>query len=293
MELTEHLGELRTRIIRSLWYLLVGAIVAYQFFTPLYGFLYKPMEQEMKQQNLARLHEVNPTLLPLPHVTGATVSAADYNKLIDAVNQLIQHPSIAPVMSIVFHNFHEAFMVRLQIGVLGGFILVLPLVIWELAGFITPALTPEERRPLRILIPLSIALLIFGIYIAYETLFFAIHWFLSYLADFPQPAVLMQNANDYVLFCVKMMAAFGIAFQLPVVLMALAFTGLVTSKGMLKNWRWGFVIAVMGGIFTPSNDLPSMALMSGPLLLLYFLSVFLVRYVEKTKPKNPYSPASS
>jgi sec-independent protein translocase protein TatC len=51
MELTEHLAELRTRIIRSLWYLLVGAILAYQFFSPLYGFLYRPLEREMLRQN--------------------------------------------------------------------------------------------------------------------------------------------------------------------------------------------------------------------------------------------------
>ena len=61
-------------------------------------------------------------------------------------------------------------------------------------------------------------------------MFFAMRWFLSYLDDFPQPAVLMQDPNDYILFFVKMMAAFGLAFQLPVVLMGMAFVGLVSLE---------------------------------------------------------------
>src|SRR5262249_21129474 len=150
-------------------------------------------------------------------------------------------------------------------------------------------LTPQERRPLRLLAPVSVLLLAFGVAVAYVTMFYAMRWFLSYLDDFPQPAVLMQDPNDYILFFVKMMAAFGVAFQLPVVLMGGAYVGLVTSKGLIKHWRWGVVVAALGGVFTPSNDLFSMALMSIPLLILYGGSIFLVMLIERIKAKDKKS----
>ncbi|HEV2471473.1 MAG TPA: twin-arginine translocase subunit TatC, partial [Chthonomonadales bacterium] len=275
-------------IIRSLLYMVVGAVLAYQFFSPLYGLLYRPLAAEMKRQNAKIVHLSTGDIPYLPHLAHAP-TVADYNSLVDVVNRLRDHPTIAPPMSIVFHNFHEPFMVRLTISIIYGFVLVLPLVLWELGGFVTPALTPQERKPLKMLLPLSAILMVIGVLVAYFTMFFAMHWFLSYLSDFPQPAVLMQDPNDYILFFVKMMGAFGIAFQLPVVIMGGAYVGLITSGGLIKQWRWGVVIAVAGGLFTPSNDIFSMALMSIPLLLLYGLSILLVRFVERLKARS--SPA--
>lgn len=286
MELTEHLGELRTRLMRAILYLVVGAVVAYQLFSPLYALLYRPLASEMKRQN-SLLVMPGVSMEPLPHARAGYVDAAQYNGLIDVVNALRERPLAAPPMSIVFRGFQEPFLVRLKISIIYGFILVVPLVIFELAAFITPALTPQERRPMRLLMPVSVLLLISGVLVAYFTMFYAMHWFLSYLADFPQPAVLMQDPNDYIIFFVKMMAAFALAFQLPVVLMGLAFAGLVTSKGLIKHWRWGVIIAALGGLFTPSNDLFSMALMAIPLLLLYGASIFLVRIVERMRAKKP------
>ncbi len=290
MELTEHLGELRSRIMRSILYVIVGAIVAYQFFPMLYGTLYRPLSREMANQNRERTGVVNPESLTVALAKGQIPTKEEYDKLAEAVNRIITDPPARPVMSIVFRNFHEPFTVRISVSMIFGLVLVTPLVVWEFAMFITPALTPAERRPLKLLIPISVFLMAAGIAVAYTTMFYAMRWFLSYLDDFPQPAVLMQDPNDYILFFVKMMAIFGLAFQLPVVLMGGAFAGLITSKGLIKHWRWGFVIAALGGVFTPSNDLPSIALMAGPLLLLYFGSIFLVRLVEKMKAKN--SPAT-
>lgn len=292
MELTEHLGELRTRIIRSIWYLVLGAIITYQFFAPLYGLLYRPLEREMKRLNVERVRTADRELFVMPQfATSDPVRKQDYDVLVNAFVKSRENPSTSQVMSIVFRNFHEPFMVRLEISILYGFILVLPFVIRELALFILPALTPQERKPLRLLVPISTLLLAFGVSVAYVTMFYAMRWFLSYLDDFPQPAVLMQDPNDYIIFFVKMMAAFGLAFQLPVVLMGLAFVGIVTSKGLKKHWRWGVVLAAAGGLFTPSNDLFSMALMAIPLLMLYGLSIFLVQLVEKMRGQNHPSPA--
>jgi Sec-independent protein secretion pathway component TatC len=126
-------------------------------------------------------------------------------------------------------------------------------------------------------------LMLAGALVAYITMFFAVGWFLGYLNNFPQPAILMQDPNDYILFLLKMMAAFAIAFQLPVVLMALAYAGLVTSKGLITQWKWGLVIACLGMVFTPANDPWSLALIAVALLILYFGSILLVKYIERTR----------
>jgi len=296
MELTEHLSELRSRIIRSLWYLVIGAIIAYNCFQPLYGLLYRPLEKEITRLNKIQIQkqidaqgkqagDLKAEVFVLPHATHDPPTKEEFNQLADAVDWIRRHPVATPLMSIVFKNFHEPFMVRLTIGVIAGFILVLPLVVWELVMFIAPALTPQEKKPLRLLVPLSIFLIICGIAVAYATMFYAMGWFLSYLDDFPQPAVLMQDPNDYVMFFIKMMAAFAIAFQLPVILMGGAFLGFVTSKGLTKHWRWGVIIAFLGGLLTPANDPMSWILMVVPLLILYFGSIGLVKWVEMARPK--------
>jgi sec-independent protein translocase protein TatC len=288
MELTEHLAELRTHIIRSIWYLILGAIIAYQFFPSLYMFLYRPLEREMLRQNVARARAEGARLgiEKVAYATSDPVSKAEFNALVDAYNRLIERPAIAPYMSLTFTKFYEPFMMRLTVSIIAGFVLVSPLVLREFALFILPALTPQERRPLKLLIPASAVLLCMGVTVAYCTMFFAMSWFLSYLGDFPAGANLMQNPHDYVIFMVKAMAVFGVAFQMPVVLMGLAFVGLVTSKGLLKHWRWGVVASSAGGLFIPTNDLVSMFLLSGSLLVLYFLSVFLVRLVERLRAKQ-------
>lgn len=284
MELTEHLGELRSRILWSILFLVLGAIIAYQFFSPLYGLLYRPLAAEMHRQNMTKgitFVDANAIAkMPPPQAI---------QQLAREIQYLIEHPT-GKTLAIAFKGFQEPFLVRLKISIIYGFILVLPLVVWQLGMFVTPALTPEERRPLKLLLPISIFLLIFGVLVAYFTMYYAIHWFLSYLDDFPQPSMLIQDPNDYILFFVKMMAAFGIAFQLPVVMMGGAFVGLITSKGLIKHWRWGIMIAALGALFTPSNDIFSMVLMAVPLLILYAGSIVLVRFVERMKARQKPKP---
>ena len=289
MELTEHLGELRSRIMRMLVYLLIGSVFAYYMFPTMYGFLYRPLHAEMVRQNARLVRAGGPSIQSIPFVDGppnAPVTVAQLNKALTWVKAYASNPITAPPMSIVFLKFHEPFMVRLKVSLIFGLVLVLPFVIYEIAQFVLPALTPNERRPIAMLAPISVLLLVFGISVAYFTMFYAMHWFLSYLADYPQPTVLMQDPNDYILFFVKMMAAFGIAFQLPVVLMGMAFAGVVTSRGLIKHWRWGVVVAAAGGLFTPSNDIFSMALMSIPLLILYGFSIVLVWMVENQRRRR-------
>jgi len=305
MELTAHLQELRSRIMRSLLYLVAGAILAFVFFKPIYKFMSKPisatmqvMIRERAKRDLAE--QSNPNVPkgdifvpPDPIGPGEQVTPEKFNQLRTAILWMRSHPVSVPMVGSVFKNFPEMFLVQLEVSILVGFICTLPLIMWELAQFIIPALTRDERKPFRVLIPISIFLTACGITVAYCTLFFAMSWFVSFLDSFSSDAALLQNPADYIMFFIKMMAAFAVAFQLPVVLMVGGYLGLVSSKGLVKNWRWGIVLAALGGLLTPANDLPSMALMAIPLLLLYFGSIILVKMVENWKEKDKAKRASS
>jgi len=88
-------------------------------------------------------------------------------------------------------------------------------------------------------------------------------------------------------FVMKMLLAFGIVFQLPVVLMFLAWIGLVNTRMMKQNWRYAIVgCSVIGAVATPSNDAPSMLMMVVPLIILYFASIWLVGIVERLRARK-------
>lgn len=242
MELTEHLAELRTRIMRSILYVVIGAIVAYFLVRPIYDFFYQPMARAL---------------------TGTQVE-----------------------FKIVFPHFTEAFFVVLQICVVGGLILVSPLVILEMWGFIRPALTRRERRPLRWIVPMSIVLFLSGVTLAYWVAQYAMTFFLGYVKLFPE-SVLYQDPRTYVLFVLKLMFIFGLVFQMPLALMFLAWAGLLKSETMKRSWRHAIVgIAFMGLMVTPSNDAFTMLLMVVPVFGLYLGSISLVRIVERSRARQ-------
>lgn len=292
MELTEHLGELRTRLLRSMMYLVVGAVIAYQFFSPIYGIMYRPLEKEINKQNKMRTEKVEGEKFVLPPPPVEEPTREDYEKLRKAVEWLYTHRADAngSVSGQVFGNVWEPFMLKLTMSIIFGFLLVSPLVLWELGMFIAPALTPQEQRPLRFMMPIAMLMMACGVSVAYFTMHFAMGWFLSYMADFPPPNNLMQRPNDYILFFVKMMGVFGLAFQLPVVLCGGAFIGLITSKGLIKGWRYGVLLSSLAAVFIPTNDFVSMIVIALSILILYFGSIFLVKIVErmraKQKPQN-------
>lgn len=233
VELFDHLGELRTRIIRIFIYAVIGTIAAWFFYDFLFSVLTRPMATALKETKF------------------------------------------------LLTSFPEAFMMRLTISFIAGLVLTIPFISIELWGFISPALSREERRPLIWIIPLSIILFILGVSLCYYILPKAFGWFISYV---PANAELRPSAQGSLLFTVKMMLAFGLMFELPVVLMLLASIGIVNSKFLKSNWRVAIVVvSIIAAVATPSNDAFSMLMMAVPVALLYFASIGLVRTVERRR----------
>ncbi len=247
-ELTEHLAELRTRLIRSSLYIAVGMIVMYIFSGRIEALLMAPINGIVKHM------AAQPTL-----------------------------PGQLPRDSFAFHNFTDAFFLALQIATVGGLVLAVPLVVLELWGFIAPALTPTEKRGVHLIAPMSVILFVMGVSCAYLILPMAVRWFLSYI---PPNAVLLQNPLTYVVFVVKLLLVFGILFELPVVLMFLGRIGVITSALMIRYWRQIAVgLFTVAMVVAPSNDPGTMLALAIPLTVLFFASIGLVKLVEPKAPQ--------
>jgi sec-independent protein translocase protein TatC len=181
---------------------------------------------------------------------------------------------------LVVDSLQGGFVTYMQVCFVSGLLIAVPLVVLELWGFVKPALTAQEQQPVRFLAPFSVLLFLAGVGIAYASLPSAYGWMASYIDDIPG-AALYQSINTYVLLTVKILLAFGIAFELPVVLLFLARVGLISASLMTTYWRHAIVvIATAAAILTPSNDPLTMLMMAIPMGGLYMLSIGLVRTFE-------------
>lgn len=244
MELVEHLAELRNRIIRSILYVVVGMIITYNLYPTIFTILSYP-------------------LAPILNKVGGRL---------------------------VITGIQDGFLLQMQVSFLSGLMIAIPLVVLELWSFISPALTPEERRPVKYLAPFSVLLFIAGVSVAYASLPTAYGWMASFIPAIPtlpggsggpDATALLQNAQQYLLLTVKILLAFGVAFQLPIVLLFLARVGIINSHLMITYWRHAIVvIATAAAILTPSNDPLTMMMMAVPMAGLYLLSIGLVKAFE-------------
>jgi sec-independent protein translocase protein TatC len=179
----------------------------------------------------------------------------------------------------------EMFNLNIQIAIVGGLIASVPFIAYEAWGFIAPGLTRAERKGFYFVGPLAVLFFLSGVATAYLVLPAAFLWFAQFLTPQTGPhVVFIPKASEYILFLIKMCLAFGLVFELPVLLMFLAWVGIVSSQMLRKSWRYALVgCAGIAAVATPSADAFTMLVMAAPLMLLYLASIGLVRVVERVR----------
>jgi len=193
---------------------------------------------------------------------------------------LLQYPIRQYKLDFSVFDVTEAFLLKIQVSFLAGLAAASPFVIMEIWGFVAPALTPHERKPIFFLAPFSVLLFLAGVGTAYAALPATYGWMLGFVDDIPG-GKLLQNAQKYILLTVKILLGSGVAFQLPIVLLFLARVGIINDKMMLRYWRHAVVgIVAAAAILTPSQDPLTMMIMAVPMVGLYGLSIGLVRAFE-------------
>jgi sec-independent protein translocase protein TatC len=174
-----------------------------------------------------------------------------------------------------FTNPAAAFFIELKIAVLIGVALAAPFVLYQVWAFVSPGLTPNERRIARPWVPLALVFLILGFGVAYFVLPFAIGFFLS----FQLPGLLLPFpvAEAYIGFVTTLFIVFGLVMQFPIVIVLVSKTGLITVERLRRNRRYVFLgIVIFAVIATPGGDPFSPTIMAAVMYPLYELTIRLV-----------------
>ena len=176
--------------------------------------------------------------------------------------------------------------IHMEISIFGGVILSLPFLLYFLGQFLLPALTPREKRFLQPIFTAGACLFVFGVVFCYALVLKAtLICFIKYSNYFGFSA--MWTAKALIDFEVQMLIGFGIAFEMPLVIMVLNIMGLVSSAQLASKRRHAaFIIFVAACCIIPSSDPFSLSALSVPMYVLYEACIWIAWFMERRKPKD-------
>ena len=166
----------------------------------------------------------------------------------------------------------DAFFITIKFGILAGFILVFPIIVYHIWSFLSPALKKAEKRVIVPSLYLGLVLFLLGVLMAY---YIALPITLEFLTGF-QTAIMMPayTAQYYFGFTIQLLVAFGVIFELPVVVMILSVLGLVTPKFLRNKRRHAILlITIVAALISPGDVIMLTVLMMVPLIILYEFSI--------------------
>jgi sec-independent protein translocase protein TatC len=180
------------------------------------------------------------------------------------------------------------FMVPLKVTLFSAFIIALPYVLWQVWAFVAPGLYRHEKKLAAPLIVSSVAMFAAGVAYCYFVVFKLIFRFIANFA--PMSVTVSPDIEAYFSFVMGMFLAFGITFEVPIVVVLLARFGIANVE-KLKQVRPYVIVGafIVAAIFTPP-DVVSQLLLAIPLVVLYELGILLARFVEKPKAAEESSP---
>ena len=245
---TSHFVELRSRLLNSLIFIFVVFVISYIFAEQIYTFLVEPYANAVKDDQQPR--------------------------------------------RLIFTALHETFIVYIKVAFFAAIFLGSPVLLIQIYKFIAPGLYKNEKKAiLPYLISTPILFLLGGFLVYYLVMPLAIKFFLTFEtlgSNTSLPIQLEAKVNEYLSLIMRLIFAFGISFQLPILLNLLARIGVVNSDYLRKRRRYVIVIIfAFAAVLTPPDPITQVGL-AIPLLLLYELSILTVKFTEKKKEKENF-----
>lgn len=189
------------------------------------------------------------------------------------------HIIIAPAGKLYYMQPAEAFFTYLKVSLFAGFMLALPIVVYQGWRFLAPALTQRERAVVGIFIPVVTILFFLGVAFSYYfVLPIGIQFFLGFASHDLQP---LLSIGRYLDFMVMFILPFGFVFEIPLIMVILAKLGFVSSNLLIQKRRLViFGSFIIGAVVSPP-DVFSQAMIAVPMILLYEISIFVIKYILK------------
>ncbi|MEN6410405.1 MAG: twin-arginine translocase subunit TatC [Anaerolineaceae bacterium] len=175
----------------------------------------------------------------------------------------------------------ENMSVFMRVSLLGGFILALPVIVYQIAAFVMPGLKKSERKYVIMAIPAASILFLCGVAFAFYIMMPAA---IPFLTEFLGINTIPRLSN-YMSFVTNLMFWIGVCFETPLVIFILAKLGIVSAGALARQWRIAIVIiAIVAAVVTPTADPINMGLLMLPLMVLYLLSIALAK-IARREPK--------
>ncbi len=188
-------------------------------------------------------------------------------------------------------NITEPFLTAFKVAAFGGLALALPFIVYQIWAFIAPGLYAHERRlAIPFLLGAGFSFGLGAVFAYFVLLPFAVPFLLGFLGDVVTPQISIGMYMGQILTFLGLM---GILFEMPVVSYLLARLGFITSRFLINNWRIAVVLLVsLAALITPTVDVVNLSLVSVPLMVLYGISILLVRWAERSRPKEVEASAT-
>jgi sec-independent protein translocase protein TatC len=254
MTFTEHLAELRTRLIRCVLAIVLGIILIMALYDQVLGFLLNPYKDLCNSKPVG--------------FCGGTTNAQLY--------------SLGPL---------EGLTTRLSVSMYGGIILALPVLLWQIWRFVVPALHAKEKKFAIPFVFSSITLFLLGGLVAYLTLEKSLEFLIAWSGNGVTPAF---QVSKYISLVGLMVAAFGIGFEFPVLLVFLQIVGVLQPQTLKKQWRYAImIIFIVAAVITPSGDPYSMLALAIPMSIFYVFAVIIGYVIQRHKRRAEAAAAAA
>ena len=238
------------------------------------------MAPEEKATILEHLEELRKALLN--SIIAIVICAIAGFYFSDQILAFIQRPLDALGLKLIFIGVTEGFSIKLKLAFYGGLVLAFPVIAYQVYKFVAPALYPNERKYVLILVPIMVLLFAGGVLFAYFVILQLAITFLVMIASDLEP---MLTADKYVTFFLRFTIPFGLVFELPVIVYFLTRMRIVTPEWLIKQRKYALlVIFILAAILTPGGDIVSQCLMGIPVFILYELSIWISKW---SVPKQP------
>lgn len=200
----------------------------------------------------------------------AIAALACYNYVDDIIALLS-----GPAGKLYFMNPSEVFFTYMEIALYAGILFTLPVLLYEVWAFVAPALWPEERRAVLVILPTAVILFYVGLVFAYYLVIpAAVTFFMGFATQTLQP---MFSLESYLSFILALTLPFGFIFELPLIVVFLAKIGLVTGDFLKGKRKILIVIAfIFAAVVSPTTDIFTQTMIAVPLIVLYEISLFIV-----------------